>query len=63
MAQAVHLHPVHGYQCCVFVLQVEFERFKDVLILVLSSSEETLAKDNPPRPGNIILFSVCFENE
>ncbi|XP_053477607.1 ninein isoform X2 [Ictalurus furcatus] len=30
--------------------RVEFEQFKDALILVLSSSEETLAKENPPRP-------------
>lgn len=43
------------YWHCVSVLQVEFEQFKDALILVLSSNEETLAKENPPRPGNIIL--------
>ncbi|MCI4376286.1 hypothetical protein PGIGA_G00186490 [Pangasianodon gigas] len=30
--------------------RVEFEQFKDALILVLSSNEETLAKENPPRP-------------
>lgn len=44
------------YWHCVSVLQVEFEQFKDTLILVLSSTEETLAKENPPRPGNIILY-------
>ncbi|KAF5901596.1 ninein isoform X2, partial [Clarias magur] len=30
--------------------RVEFEQFKDALILVLSSNDETLAKENPPRP-------------
>ncbi|KAK3573389.1 hypothetical protein QTP86_024623 [Hemibagrus guttatus] len=30
--------------------RVEFEQFKEALILVLSSNEETLAKENPPRP-------------
>ncbi|KAF4090473.1 hypothetical protein AMELA_G00052540 [Ameiurus melas] len=30
--------------------RVEFEQFKNALILVLSSNEETLAKENPPRP-------------
>ncbi|XP_053358384.1 ninein isoform X1 [Clarias gariepinus] len=31
-------------------LRVEFEQFRDALILVLSSNDETLAKENPPRP-------------
>ncbi|XP_060782186.1 ninein isoform X2 [Neoarius graeffei] len=30
--------------------RVEFEQFKDALILVLSSTEEALAEENPPRP-------------
>lgn len=55
-ALAVHLHSVH-IECWhyVSVLQVSFEQFKDALILVLSSNEETLAKESPTRPGSIIL--------
>ncbi|KAI5107908.1 ninein isoform X1 [Silurus meridionalis] len=32
--------------------RVEFEQFRDALILVLSSSEETLANESPPRPAS-----------
>ncbi|XP_060728710.1 ninein isoform X2 [Tachysurus vachellii] len=30
--------------------RVEFEQFKDALILVLSSNEDSIANENPPRP-------------
>lgn len=59
-ALALHLHSLLNseYWHCVSILQVEFEQFKDALILVLSSNEETLAKENPPRPGNDLLCLV-----
>jgi len=46
--------------CYFFIFQVDFEQFKDVLILVLSSTNTDDPEECLERPGNVLIMSLIM---